>query len=329
MVKSVSEYFNKEIKEQFINSLPENNSKLIISRFLKRFGNYVEKYYQKDLYNMSASEIKEGYVSLGVFDYGQIRSEISHMKKYIYWAQSSNFAKQTGNSIENISPYDISIKNPLRKNLYKDIDDMIDKIKVVYPESEWDNCYYVPSVICLSWLGFTIKEMLLLKNEDIDIDNKRIIFDNKIRVDNIDDRIITILNKYKSNSIGQRTCGTATCDIYLKDLGYFLKREIKGNLGNTVEPLQHSAINSKLSVNFTLKYKQIMGEENIVYSFKNENIILAGKLNALYQMEQQGIILDDDALLEHLGTAYNSESRVIKLEDEKQRYQAYKEVFWS
>lgn len=321
--------YNDEIKNQYFESLPNNKSKESIIRFFKRVGTYMESYMRKDLYEMTESEIKESYVELGVIDYTQIRSELSHLRKYLEWTQSSGIAKPTGISIAQTGVYDIDIKKPLRKNLFKDMDVMIEKIKVVYPESEWDNCYAMPSAICLSWLGFTIKEMLLLTNNDIDIKNKRVIFNGKIRAKDIDDRILNILNKYKSNLTGQRKSGKGYSDIYLKDIGFFFKREIKGQDINEGKPLSVIMFNQAFS-RFLKNYKAIMGEDDVNYSFKNENIILSANLNKLYHAERDGTEITNDVIIEYLGLTFNNNSKLImtEIEDERKRYESYKEVFW-
>jgi integrase len=238
--------FNPEIKKRFIeeSDYKAETKVLLAPLFSKTFK--TESFYNKDIYEMSDSEIGEVLNDLEATSYAAIASRTSYLIKYVDWCFKEKYLNTNINNVKlhlgksNMENY---IKNFALKFKYMNLEQYNDILE--FCNNAQDRAIFV--LLHNGGRGRQIKgnsleELRNLKEEDIDKDNNTITLtrDNgetrTIEVESSD--IETLLDAYnqekylKNNGIASEWMeARKNTDMELMDTGYVFRPTKKGELG--------------------------------------------------------------------------------------------------
>lgn len=160
-------YYNQEIKERFINSYKNDDSKTAIASMMK-YAKKTEENYKKDLYDMTVKEIEDVLFSLACATPQSVYQKILRIENYIDWAIDNGYRKMDINLLRAEPSKFVWAEKFVsnRKNHYFKKEEVIDMVDLVVNE--------VDKAIVLSLFegigGLRFSELLNLKISDVEFD---------------------------------------------------------------------------------------------------------------------------------------------------------------
>lgn len=203
-------FYNDLQKSRYLKGLPKNTYETY-GRILRR-ASYLEKQYDKDLYEFDINEIKNLLNFLNAKTLNSIAGSVSIIQNYISWAIEEGLRSNNLNPLDAIFGDEFFRKfvDTSSKILfsYQDIMDIVDGL--VNPQD-------TATILCL-WegiMGRRYSELLNLSKQDL-MSDKELIVKNDISETEQHSRIITINNCEELVSILREA---ANQDIYIKNNG--------------------------------------------------------------------------------------------------------------
>lgn len=306
--------YNDEVKQDFLEQVGINPEKKIgavavfisIAPFEQRNG--------LDVAEMDKKLCLEMLQNVGINEFGGVRNYISRLKKYTKWCkENSVFASIPGGVFE-ISPDDVDITDSLKGILFKDEFELLDSIRVV---RDFDSGCPEVAAFCLYWLGVTKDEVVLLKDTDVDLDNRVIHGQNGVISEGFSDAICDILTRYRNCKWSTRQNGTRIMRVR-KDLSVdtFLKRMLADGskkFGKPVTKVQITALCQDVVTDCSML--------GLPSRHTFQNVWRCGRYNHLYALEQSGEDVMNRSTIEKVFRGRKS------YYDATRMYQYYKKVF--
>lgn len=197
-------------KNEFLDELPL--STIVSRQFRSIFDDFAEYEGElnKDISDMTKQEFVAGVQRLGLYNRESIRNILLKALRYFKWCREKEYSSQE----YDISVSDIDIRDAIRKKLYPDPDALF---KAVSNRCLLNEAMLTPVCVGLTWMGFSLKEMVEIKNEDYDPEN------NTILGRKIPEAFRNEFLSYSKMEEVSRERGSGYVTMYMYDAGYFLK----------------------------------------------------------------------------------------------------------
>lgn len=169
MEKTVK-YYNQEIKERFINSYKNDESRVAVSNMMKKAAK-TENVYNKDLYDMTLNEIDDVVSSLASSSQNAAYNKLLRIERYVDWAIKNGYRKSNINLLNSISgKREYAIKFVAdRKNDFFTKDEIIDMMDSLV--NDVDKAIFLGLFEGIN--GREFSELLNLKISDITIEGSQ------------------------------------------------------------------------------------------------------------------------------------------------------------
>ncbi len=272
----------------------------------------------KDIAEMDKDECIFTISNIGLTEFGTIKSTISTLRLYSKWCKRNRVFTDMPDGIFEISPEDVRLIDPLGQSLFRDDVELVASIKKVIPI---DAGYIEYPVFCLNWIGLNNSEIVALKDNDVDLDD-RIIYgqDGSIVASGFSDNICDTLRKYRTCKSCMRPKGPGMVQA-VKDMSVnsFLKRMVLVGSGEFGKGYSLAAVNSQCS-RMAKKYQALGYPHRHTY----QNVWRSGRYYELHKIEQSGVDIFDRAnqpIIEDVFRHKKNYFDILKM------YEFYKEAF--
>lgn len=272
----------------------------------------------KDIAEMNKGECIFTISNIGLTEFGTIKSTISTLRLYSKWCKRNRVFTDIPDGIFEISPEDIRLIDPLGQSLFRDDVELVESIKKVIPI---DAGYIEYPVFCLNWIGLNNSEIVALKDNDVDLDD-RIIYgqDGSIVASGFSDNICDALRKYRACRSCMRPKGPGMVQA-VKDMSVnsFLKRMVLVGSGESGKAYSLAAVNSQCS-RMAKKYQALGYPHRHTY----QNVWRSGRYYELHKIEQSGVDIFDRANQPVIEGVFRHKKNYF---DILKMYEFYKEAF--
>lgn len=278
------ELYNEINKECFIMEMVSSDGLKYLIRDLFRQTSKFEEQYSKDIAEMNINESREIVSSLEIKTLGTVYQIRSIINTYLKWCDKNMvFDNISDGFLKALSTDSNDISQVL---WFKDSDDLYYSMRKV---REFDNGYPEPVVFVLAWLGISKSDAYHLKDEQVDLESRKI-YDNtgNILASCDDEKLFDILVQYSKCDVGFRENRTCSYKV-IKDPSceFFLKKYSSADSPKFGTPFTNVQLDSSIS-RFSEKYIE-MGNSN---RFKYTNVWESGRLHEIWKLEQAGFNID-------------------------------------
>lgn len=274
--------YNPEIKERFLQWYDPQNAKRNTPRVAFSIVERGEMQLGKDVAEMTRAEALDTLKQSGTSEYGTVRLAVNTLKKYVAWCQGNQVFPSIPGGFLELKAGDVDFSQSIAETLIRDESDFLSTLSSV---REFDQGYPEPPVLALSWLGLRIKEVLSLKENDVDLTTRTITLVGKVLVQGFSDEIHALLEQYVSCKTAERDHRTGWRSVikdYSTDL--FLKRMLPRGNKDFGKPFGYSQMSTAIgNLNDRLKEDGLPGR--LTYM----NVWESGRYAKLWELEQSGI----------------------------------------
>lgn len=278
--------YNEEIKRRFleeaIGKTDEKRRSLGVLNVLSSF----ESSKGMDVAEMSRPMVVSCLKAMQLDEVGTVRAYITAGNKYTDWCETNGYFLDTPHGFKGLSVDDVDISDAISKSFFRDELDLVSSIQMVH---DLNSGYADAPVLALAWLGLTMKEILALRDSDVDLDNRCIhLLDGSV-INGFSDTIHDMLYRYSACRISSRDKGNVTQEV-IKDLSVdsFIKKMLtRGSkfFGRKISQVQ---VKGQLDM-LVEKYEQLGFPRRHNFS----NAWRSGRFYALHQAEQSGLDVFD------------------------------------
>ncbi|MBU5333566.1 hypothetical protein KQI61_15310 [Anaerocolumna aminovalerica] len=199
----MNEYYNHQRKKDYLKSQELDFNTNIIKNIISVFNmtSNFENANDKDLCEFTFEEFVSMFSLNQWVNYSTFKSKKTIIKNYIKYCVDNNLCE--ANNLRNISRLigkDIKKKSKFEIEYYKDFEDFHDTIQYLFHETlkNNDNGVISITILYLLWYGFEKEEIIKIKNEDFDFDNKTIMCRDTNHIVNIDNEdVLSLFQKCK------------------------------------------------------------------------------------------------------------------------------------
>ena len=271
--------YNQEIKERFL-SESMKNIRFSLEGFRK--AEPIETKTGKDIAEMTREESLEVIREIGVSEYSSLRATITAFKNYVNWCQNNRVFKTIPGGFTELKPSDVGLSEELKYTLFKDEEDFLSALKSV---REFDQGYPEPPVLCLVWSGLKAKEIIALKDNDVNMETQTVTVDGGIAVSGFSKAVAEVLQQYIDCKVAERDHYTGWRQV-IKDYStdFFLKRMLPRGNKDFGKPFGSSQISSAIN-----KLNKKLEDDGNPARLKPDNVWNSGRYYAMWQAEQSGI----------------------------------------
>jgi len=165
----VKEMYNENLKRRFLTEVYPNEGTRRMVEYLFYRSKNTEDYLEKDIYSFNIDNLSTLIKSLNPMSRGAIRSNVSYLKNYMYWAADNGYRPVVDLPLEHISQ--------------EWIDSFLPEFQIFFSKSEIDEIlngtvnYQDKALICLLFEGangVAMSEITNLTEDDIDWNNRLI-----------------------------------------------------------------------------------------------------------------------------------------------------------
>lgn len=278
--------YNEEVKRKFLEEEAKNKvDRVHFSSVLNAFCRF-EQLDQVDIAEMCKPTIIRCLEDLGLDEIATVRAYITVGNRYVKWCRTSGCFVGASNGFDGLSVDDIDISSAIRQSFFKNEVDLINSIQAVH---DLDSGYADAPVLALAWLGLTMKEVLALRDSDIDLEGRIIHLPDGNSINGFSDIIHDVLYRYSTCRVSSRDKGNITQEV-VKDLSIdsFIKRMIPRGSKFFGRPVSHTQVRGQLDLMIT-KFRQSGSTRLPTFS----NVWRSGRFYKLYQVEQSGVDVFD------------------------------------
>lgn len=278
--------YNEEIKRRFleeaIGKTDEKRRSLGVLNVLSSF----ESSKGMDVAEMSRPMVVSCLKAMQLDEVGTVRAYITAGNKYTDWCETNGYFLDTPHGFKGLSVDDVDISDAISKSFFRDELDLVSSIQMVH---DLNSGYADAPVLALAWLGLTMKEILALRDSDVDLDDRCIhLLDGSV-INGFSDTIHDMLYRYSACRISSRDKGNVTQEV-IKDLSVdsFIKKMLtRGSkfFGQEYKEYQLRDQLTSLSDKF-----ESMGFQR---RHSHSNAWRSGRFYTLYRAEQSGLDVFD------------------------------------
>lgn len=306
--------YNEDIKRNFLDT---ECSSLKKQRDIAKVFSSIASFEQEnglDIAEMGKNLSAQALERTGINEYSGIRSYITRLREYARWCEKNNIFPSIPGGIFEVSPDDVDITDSLKGVLFKDEFDLLESIRLV---RDFDSGYPEVAAFCLYWVGLTKDEAVLLKDTDVDLENKIVYVHDGIVAEDFSDAICDVLNRYRNCKWSTRANGTTLMSVR-KDLSVdtFLKRMLTDGSKKFGKPVTKEQIATLC---------QDVVTDCLALGFPSrhtfQNVWRCGGFNRMYKLEQSGVDVMNRPTIETVFRGKKSYYDTLRM------YQYYKKVF--
>lgn len=274
--------YNEEIKRKFLEEFdPESKRKGEPERFLQKLEHY-EISAGKDAAQMSFEEAQQVVLSLKVGQVSTLRKMLATYRKYTEWCSAYGAFSNTSDGFIKLKTKDVDLSKSADGELFKDEDDFFGTLRQIY--SFDDGVADVP-YLALIWAGMKPKEVIELKDSEVDIDN-RVIYnhDGTIMIPSFSDAVYDVLIQYIQCKRATRGHHSGSKQV-VKDMSVdtFLKKMLNPNSKDFGTTYRDSAIKTHIREEYVKHERPGLKQTNTVEVWNS------GRNYHLYTVEQSGV----------------------------------------
>lgn len=301
--------YNEKQKYEFINSLAiEEITKKNYINFFEKLGDEIESDFQKDFCDFNYGEC---VTALTIFSPPSIKSkshDINVLKRYIYWCiENGRRSLDSDNPLEIIDPLEINNINAFRETMVSSPEHLKDICEKGF-EKPLNNSIDLMTYgyIWLLYNGFNRDEALLIKRDDIDIDNKIIKYNGKTI--NLLETTCDILEKIKKTDFLEDSRGKYTD---LMKHGNLIQGFVKDDFISKEDDIVRNIRNFGTRItNMSEFYRNNTGKE---LRLSPTQIEKSGKFYRIYQKElKKDSILNEEELRKIIQEEFRFYNDIIK-----------------
>lgn len=306
--------YNEDIKREFLDCI--GISKIKRGAIMAIFSAIApaEQQIGSDFAEMNRDSCLYTLQNAGINEYGGIRNYITRLKSYVEWCKKNNIFPSIPGGIFEVSPDDVDITDSLKGVLFKDEFDLLESIRLV---RDFDSGYPEVAAFCLYWVGLTKDEAVLLKDTDVDLEDKVVYGHDGIIAEGFSDAICDVLNRYRNCKWSTRANGSTIMRVR-KDFSAdtFLKRMLTDGSKKFGMPVTKTQI--------TALCQDVVTDCSALglpsrHTF--QNVWRCGRFNQLYKLEQSGMDVMNRPVIETVFRGKKSYYDTLRM------YQYYKKVF--
>lgn len=311
--------YNTEIKYRFLNSLTGEKAKTSYKSFFTALSKFEEQF-GKDLADFSLGEVCRAINDSLITEYATASGYLYYGRRYTEWCISTNaFGRDIIGGFQKASDDDIDLTDAVGKILFKNLDDLIDSIRIV---ESLDDGYIEPVVYMLAWMGLQRDEIVALQDSQVDL-NRRIIYgtDGRVLVSTFCDEIYDVFCRYQNCKESTRLKGRTEQPVFQdRSTGFFLKKMLSRGSKFISTPYTKGQIDVQLN-----RFASVYEGKGYPRRHTFMNVWRSGRFYEMWQIDNSGI----DVL------ATGNKSIVMKIfpnktyYDVKHMYKFYKKAFYS
>lgn len=281
--------------DEFVESIENKNTRYLTKNSLSHWVKLADQVYKKDLPELNRDEVMSLIdAMMETSSPTTIRNAVSKASSFCDWCIKNEKYPNAQNNFKAMTR--ISYEPWVEKNLVKDDVDLVCRLnRAGFLFDEGNPAF---PLLALAWMGFDRRQVLEIKNEDVNALRHRV-FDQ-----DIPKVFWEIFLKYNGGSTFV-PCGETAIELKQEDLGYFIKRLVRTPSGNRFDDT--AIVNTLYDTKFSY-----------------DNIWLSGIMYRLYQYEQQELQPINNEMLQSVFQVKSSAT----LTRYKQIYRAYKSIYW-
>ena len=274
--------YNEEIKRKFLEWYDPNNTKAgEPERYLQKLEVF-EKSLGKDASQMSFEEAQQVVLALKVGQVSTLRKILSTYRRYSEWCDSYGAFPNVADGFIKLKTKDVDLSKSADGELFKDEDDFFGTLKQMYSFDE--GVADVP-YLALIWAGMKPKEVIELKDSEVDIEN-RIIYnhDGTVMIPNFSDAVYDVLVRYVQCKRATRGHHSGSKHV-IKDMSVdtFLKKMLSPNSKDFGTNYTDSSLRTHIRDEYAKHEQSNLKKPNMVEVWNS------GRNYHLYTVERSGV----------------------------------------
>ena len=310
--------FNEEIKQRFLVYYCANRSGDLEARATMNAVSPMEEYAGVDIAQMNNKEASAAVSELDISSLATLYSRRVVIRDYLDWCRDNHvFEDVSDEFLTVLSSKKIDISPGIARMLFRDEDDLILSMRKVYPLG---NGYFEPVVLALAWLGLKKQDALYLRDDDVDLRERRIYdCDGNVIASDFSDGVHEILYDFAETRVGLRDNRTGTYQV-VKDYSYdrFIKRFAVFESEKIGKPLTIAHLESAVN-KMNQRYVSLGYPPRLTFS----NVWKSGRCHALWVLESSGVDVFSQDNADLVTGIFKQSNRVNIL----WFYKAYKKAF--
>lgn len=283
--------YHEERKMKYLEQLARNKSNALARSSKSMFITFeeLEQRTDTDIAEMPGKEIMSYAVSeLGYMSKYSANTLVNVINRYKEWCEENGI--RTSGERASVSDFDVGkIAETLREHVFGSAREMLDELELLFSPT---GGYSPFALACLIWCGFTAKEAVELKDEQINTTTGKIFdLNGNAIVKNMDPDIKKALKTYASTNMAFRIKQSPYSNLPLKvnvyptDTGYFIKPFQSDGEAKKKGPRSASSLSTYLKAERD-KYNK---ENNANLKINVKSIVLSGSLERIRKLEESGI----------------------------------------
>lgn len=305
--------YNQEIKEKFLEEFTAGGRNEKSCRAALEAISRHEDALGVDVARMTLPEIKRALTYVNARTYKSAFAAVTLVRAYVKWCSENKVFSNITPNIIALSVDDIDTSDDFRKILFRNEEEFIKALRSVRP---FDDGYFDIIASVFFWLGFSTQQMMEIKIEDVDFENKTVTYDGVSIT--ISDSFCEILQTYAKTKSGTRQSKNGPRLVYRDDSynTFIRKFSPQNQLG---QRLAKSQIED--AVYLLNKAYVSLGNES---KFTSGNMIASGALARVYALECSGV---DIRSLKNKFIVIDAFRAKAKLHEIHWMYDNYKKAF--
>lgn len=285
---------NEDRKEQFINSLNYiESSRVIIKRLFNRIRDF-ETVYDKDLAEMSLSELSRTLYEVAGLTRGNTTKTMGHIRQYVTWCMDNGFL--VNKNILTFREYDTIQTERFRKHMVSSPLNLKQRLGEIYFPPEYKTTHCIPrTYLWLLFMGLTPEESVKVQSTDVDLEKQVLVFNNnsyKIFVESLEDFRVCC----------QETELIAKVRLNLSQFKDKRRKRLDGSL--QLLRLQSISTVKKMETKISSVYKEKYIKTDAC-NLTSKKVFNSGVMYKAYLQELEGRLNINEFLKQYLGTDVN------------------------
>lgn len=311
--------YNQEIKGRFLATrypnARDNGAKIALFNRIAS----TEESLCKDAAEFSESDARIAMSESGIIERTTLQTFKSMMRVYTSWCSSERIFPVVTDHIAKTDPSPKDVAAQVSSTLFKDEEDLFRSMKKVRPFLDEGRLDIV--IVAMAWIGIEKAKVLEVLDSEVDLEGR--VFrdhDGRTLAAGYSDEIAEVFRQYVRCDEAIRRTGTGE-RVVCKDrsLPFFLKNFYKKGSAKMGTPMKSRAVSSfveDINVEYT--------EKGYKGRFTYGNILLSGRLNRLFQLEESGVCVEDPENAGIVEAVFSGSKRYVNI---MPVYASYKRAF--
>lgn len=275
--------YNGEVKKRFIEFFCADKPGNTAAQSTMNAVEPAENEFGKDVAQMTYPEAMAAVSKMDLNSLGTVYGKRVVIREYLAWCKDNHIFEQVEDGfLQALSP-DIDISPAISRMIFRDDEDLYSSMRKV---CDMDDGHFEPVILAFAWLGISKSDALRLRDQDVDLDNRKIYGrDGDIIVSGFSDVIYNILHDFEKTRVGFRSNRTAVYQV-VKDYSHdsFIKRFASPDSKKIGRPLTQANIDSGIN-----KMNQRYTDKGYPPRFTYSNVWKSGRFYALWELENSGV----------------------------------------